>query len=354
MAQLTQYKKFLKKIANGLTMSDVGSLKFLCHDKVDGAALDRVPNSEALELFKLFQQKRIISENNLTCLRDLLKQIQRIDLVQIIPDEFCQQSSDVEVASPYRVLLKSLADGLTTRDISQFTFLLGIEDGIAEKLTNGEKFLIYLERTGKLSENNFTDLKNMLDDDRKDLVEKIKEFSDNKAPIHISPGRDLCYSMQQPHVIIINNQTFEDETEEGNALSEREGSDIDLTNLTEFFEELNLPVEIYENLKSHQIYDAMVKANEEINKGNFSSFICFIMSHGENGKIYGSDSKYVKIKEDIIHLFKEANCPALKGKPKLFFIQACRDRTPAEENGMFRRNADPDEAHFLLGYSTAP
>ena len=142
----TQYKKILKEIADNLTFSDVGSLKFVCRGKIGAAALDKVPNREPLKLFKLLEERLFISQEDLTCLRCILKQIQRIDLVGKIPDEFCKQSSvdvvdsgDMEsagpvsgsvvasdVVSPYRVLLKTVADELTIDSISEMKFLLDV------------------------------------------------------------------------------------------------------------------------------------------------------------------------------------------------------------------------------------
>ncbi|XP_072341623.1 caspase-7-like [Scyliorhinus torazame] len=54
-----------------------------------------------------------------------------------------------------------------------------------------------------------------------------------------------------------------------------------------------------------------------------SCFISIISSHGEEGVIYGSDSCPVKL-GDIYSMFTPKSCPSLAGKPKIFFIQACR------------------------------
>ena len=47
------------------------------------------------------------------------------------------------------------------------------------------------------------------------------------------------------------------------------------------------------------------------------------MSHGNSGGIFGVGGKVLKISE-IQKMFDTNTCPQLKGKPKLFFIQACR------------------------------
>lgn len=49
------------------------------------------------------------------------------------------------------------------------------------------------------------------------------------------------------------------------------------------------------------------------------------MTHGtENGLLYAKNTKY-KLKS-LWSPFTADNCPSLAGKPKMFFIQACRGR----------------------------
>ena len=440
------YKKILKDIADNLTLSDVGTIKFVCRGKIGAGSLDRIPNGEPLKLLKLLEERQIISEQNLTWLQGVLKKIQRVDLAMKIPDEFCQyidtvdsaemvcsspQSGsmvDSDVVSPYRELLKTVADDLTRSNVNEMKFLLDVPDGIAEKLCDGQDLLTHLEGSGKLSENNFNDLKDLLSDVyRKDLIKKIEDFSVNEGrPIpSVALNRDpaSCYPMQRPYgfALVINNQKFTGTTSEGYILPERRGSPVDLENLVDLWAKLGFIVEKHENLKAHQICTAVDKMVQKIQKNQSSCFVCCIMTHGTMGTIYGSDGNFVNIKH-ITDSFKESSCPELAGKPKLFFIQACRgrqrltgrapftgstgssnsatsatettsatahqqpaastqdpspqldqtsrldsDATPSERTAVtdedqydrlndseFRHNADPNEAHFLLGYSTAP
>jgi len=48
-------------------------------------------------------------------------------------------------------------------------------------------------------------------------------------------------------------------------------------------------------------------------------FVCVILSHGEDGVIYGTNGT-LKL-HSLIEMFKGDYCPSLAGKPKLFFIQ---------------------------------
>lgn len=60
------------------------------------------------------------------------------------------------------------------------------------------------------------------------------------------------------------------------------------------------------------------------------SFICIIMSHGDEEGILGTDSQSVPV-DSIIAKFQGNKCPQLATKPKLFFLQACRGKD--DDNG---------------------
>lgn len=51
--------------------------------------------------------------------------------------------------------------------------------------------------------------------------------------------------------------------------------------------------------------------------------VVIILSHGDNGLIYGSDGRKIE-NEWLLRQFNNEGCPALKGKPKFFLLQACR------------------------------
>lgn len=61
-------------------------------------------------------------------------------------------------------------------------------------------------------------------------------------------------------------------------------------------------------------------------KAGSNCFICFISSHGDLSSIECVEKK--RSREDtsveIEDLFEAANTKQLKGRPKLFFIDACR------------------------------
>lgn len=52
--------------------------------------------------------------------------------------------------------------------------------------------------------------------------------------------------------------------------------------------------------------------------------VVVLMSHGTTEMIHAADNVPLHLDDDICALFNNENCPGLQGKPKLFFIQACR------------------------------
>lgn len=158
-------------------------------------------------------------------------------------------------------------------------------------------------------------------------------------------------------VFIFNNATFK------NGHSERQGSDKDVTRLTETFQKLGFKIETYNNKTSselRQLIDAYGRRNYEAD----SCFICFIMSHGDNGCILGTDGDWIDIKEFVK---PTKTNKSLLNKPKLFFTQACRGNTHMSyiEHDDIEQDAHkaeqmydvdsttrvPEEGDFLFGYS---
>uniref|UniRef100_A0A1X7UEL4 Uncharacterized protein n=1 Tax=Amphimedon queenslandica TaxID=400682 RepID=A0A1X7UEL4_AMPQE len=98
------------------------------------------------------------------------------------------------------------------------------------------------------------------------------------------------------------------------------------------------------------------------------SFICCILSHGNPKGIEGVDGETVTVPELAKSVISK-ECSALRGKPKIFFFQACRgtkvpepiaadSSVPLPPNKEEKMVADgfralPPEADFLIGFSTS-
>ncbi|PKU35162.1 caspase-7 isoform x2 [Limosa lapponica baueri] len=160
--------------------------------------------------------------------------------------------------------------------------------------------------------------------------------------------------------IIINNKNFEDKT----GMGTRNGTDKDAGDLAKSFRFLGFDVYTY-NDRSRDDMEKLLKKAAEENHSDAACFACILLSHGEEGLIYGTDGP-MAIKS-LTALFRGDKCKSLIGKPKLFFIQACRgsefdegiqtDSGPANdtlETDANPRYKIPVEADFLFAYSTVP
>lgn len=101
----------------------------------------------------------------------------------------------------------------------------------------------------------------------------------------------------------------------------RTGTHMDRERLLKSYGRLNFDIRIFDDLPSK----AMMKKLLEVSRMDHTDSDCLmvtILTHGDFGTISSYDENY-NIKR-ITSLFTDDKCPTLKGKPRLFFIQACR------------------------------
>ena len=188
----------------------------------------------------------------------------------------------------------------------------------------------------------------------------------------VYPRNKYSGGKQTPHglAVIISNEIFD----EGTGLSRRICAPYDETRLEKGLADLGYRVEVRKN----QTGDEMFTLLEDIGKNTAEdpklhikkvddSFICIISSHGEwdssknTDVILGRDRTPFDLQKKAYDTLGATACKLLKGKPKLFFIQACRgDKhgTLADDGGTMVAKTIPRklprESDFLFSYSTAP
>ncbi|XP_073426487.1 caspase-9-like isoform X2 [Dendrobates tinctorius] len=124
--------------------------------------------------------------------------------------------------------------------------------------------------------------------------------------------------------LIISNMAFS----EVSGLSYRTGSDIDRDKLQRRMSSYHFDVTVKNNLKAAEIHTEL----QSLAAAEHSERDCclvIILSHGCEtrhtrfpGGVFGTDGVRIPV-ERIVNYFNGSNCPGLRGKPKLFFIQAC-------------------------------
>lgn len=180
----------------------------------------------------------------------------------------------------------------------------------------------------------------------------------SKYPVLPTSLEDEEYKMTHPNrgkCVIFNNRHFAPHTK----LSERRGTDLDADNLYYRFRELGFEPIIHHNMPRKAMLDELERLGQQ-DYSDDDCFVCCILTHGDRDVLYATDGKFPV--DSVMDPFRGNVCPTLLGKPKLFFIQACRgDRldegTPAvletsDSPGQIYRI--PTHADFLAAYSTVP
>ncbi|KAL0979186.1 hypothetical protein UPYG_G00181890 [Umbra pygmaea] len=187
----------------------------------------------------------------------------------------------------------------------------------------------------------------------------VPRFTKEDNKIDAKPPAEMYkYNMKYPNIgkcVIINNKNFEEST----GMSPRNGTDVDAAHAIKMFSRLGYKMQCVNDQTVKQIKELLQKVSQE-DHSQSASFVCVLLSHGDEGVFYGTD-KTIELK-NLTGYFKGDCCKTLVGKPKLFFIQACRgndldggietdSRSVANDDSAERI---PVEADFLYAYSTAP
>ncbi|XP_068437427.1 caspase-3-like [Clinocottus analis] len=165
------------------------------------------------------------------------------------------------------------------------------------------------------------------------------------------------YRMDYPSIgtcLIINNKNFDKSTN----MSTRNGTDVDAADAVKTFAQLGYKITVANDQTTYQMMELMSNASKQ-DHSDSASFVCVLLSHGDEGVIYGTDG-FEKL-DNLTRFFKGDRCQSLVGKPKLFFIQACRGTdldggSLVETDSVAMQTSEriPVEADFLYAYSTAP
>jgi len=168
------------------------------------------------------------------------------------------------------------------------------------------------------------------------------------------------YNMQhrrRGHAVIFNHDIFDSDH-----YAPRKGSKMDVKNLRETFSSLLFDVIVHDNLEYSEIKNTISKLAAQ-DHSDADCVVVIVMTHGENGLLAPRDSSILYNVDLLWQPFTADKCPTLAGKPKLFFIQACRGneldagvRVKERRRSEFDSSASsfkiPTHADFLIAYST--
>ncbi|XP_069020625.1 caspase-8 [Embiotoca jacksoni] len=411
----------LSRIDDELDSSEVAALCFLCLDVVNRKRLEGI--KDAKDLFLRLEEKGLL-END-AFLSQLLNTICRPDLLKLLETDSRQreETDAYPVLSYYRVMLYKIHEDMVEENLDKMKFLLTDKLGRRqiEKSDTVLDVFSEMEKQGLMSKTNVNELHAALlelDQQMASTVEKYRQglnqqhqhtvppdasmdyqvVTNNPQPQqqpqqHVlsmsetQPSKQSIYSDSQPTIepylsdekdyytltrkprgscVIINNELFE------GPLNPRGGTQMDADSLNKVFTRFGFTVVIHDNLTAENMRYTLT----ELGKKNFINddvLVVCVLSHGENGCVFGTDGQKVYLQELTIP-FKSDRARTLAGKPKLFFIQACQGKDyqtgsmPCSamqevkeqlshleaDAGPLQDETVPSDADFLLGMSTVP
>ncbi|XP_036425747.1 caspase-8-like [Colossoma macropomum] len=161
----------------------------------------------------------------------------------------------------------------------------------------------------------------------------LNEDSPVKPPDEISEYK--MSSVPRGLCVIINNIVFKQQS------CNRIGSEDDEESLEKVFRWLGFTVEVHRDQTAQQMKDLLKQLSQKNHEGD--CFVCCILSHGGGKGVHGTDGGVVP-SEDIFTPFSGTSCQSLAGKPKVFFIQACRGKDYQRPVKVQADNLEGDEA----------
>ncbi|XP_013408945.1 caspase-3-like [Lingula anatina] len=196
-----------------------------------------------------------------------------------------------------------------------------------------------------------------------DEILRVAPEAGRPQQVGSSGDHDMEYPMTYENrglAVIFNNCNFASHT----GMAERRGTDQDANGIENRLRALGFDVNRFDNVTCSRMSMTMA----EVGRRNHSQNDCValvILSHGEEGKVYGTDG-IIEV-DQLLAPLKGDRCLTLAGKPKLIFIQACRgtkldggvevadaEMWEDEPDGRTHVHRIPAEADFLIAYSVVP
>ncbi|KAM3830399.1 caspase-3-like [Vipera latastei] len=143
-------------------------------------------------------------------------------------------------------------------------------------------------------------------------------------------------------LIIVNHQFLQAKER----LRSRMGAKREAGKLFKALSNCNYDVKIFLDLTAKEIEEVY---EEESQAEHGKYFVSILSSHGEEGSITDCQGQAVKLTR-IYKILSPERCPYLAGKPKIFFIQACRGKRFDDGIYLETDSGAPDEdcfSHYL-------
>nr|AKM76972.1 caspase 10 [Sebastes schlegelii] len=382
---ISPYRKLLYDLSEEITDEDLKSVKFLLNKDLPRRKLE--DNVSTLEVFLEMEHMDLISDTNLhlletiiqsVCpmLRDKINQFKALQVAHTSPA--AQETSRLRsMSNPSNPAPHSLT--------SERTFSCEIPEDfklLEESLMNTSNTSIDLpnvfpggDECGALSlglsdlNTGLSSVKSMRFDVLELPSQENKASSEKQTSQTTNTNTNTEVLRTYPMTaakrgicLIVNNNGFT----KSSGLMERKGTMFDEECLQKVFTWLGFEVVIRRDCKREDILSAFWELGSRDHR-QVDCLVCCVLSHGQEGVVYGVDGLTVKI-EELKEPVNGVKCASLAEKPKLFFIQACQGtgaqrpvhieadgpaRSPVCSDAV-RSESIPSDADFLLAMATVP
>uniref|UniRef100_A0A182WLY8 Caspase n=1 Tax=Anopheles minimus TaxID=112268 RepID=A0A182WLY8_9DIPT len=145
--------------------------------------------------------------------------------------------------------------------------------------------------------------------------------------------------------IIIHHENFQ-------LMSKREGSRRDRDTAITVLTNMQFDVHVYDDMQYEELCGVLEQHAKE-DHSDSDCLVVMVMTHGDDDVLYAYDRMYQV--DVLFQFFMGDSCPTLLGKPKLFFVQACRGTAYDKGVQLYCANLDNDsfESHKYVIPTTA-
>ncbi|KAK3103580.1 hypothetical protein FSP39_020329 [Pinctada imbricata] len=177
----------------------------------------------------------------------------------------------------------------------------------------------------------------------REIDENVKENIESSSPPNVTGSTiskphhqqrrmyDFTHRKRGFAVLVIYNE-FQHQPKRDSAI-------LDIDSMTAVFQTLGFDVLCLQNQTTEQLIKNMKVIGEHI-KEDHDCFACVVSTHGAETKKKGSQLRQQLLYtydgtvscEELFEIFKDRKCKALRGKPRIFFVQACRGVMPERKN----------------------
>lgn len=204
----------------------------------------------------------------------------------------------------------------------QLSLVIDEED---KKITELKKVVLAVEeeKSHTSDATRVQELETLLNEKVKEVQSQMEETKALREALMSRTDAPIYRMTSRPHglaVIFVNGKFDRNDHDTKVLLNNRAGAVKDEELFQSTFKFLGYTPVVHRNLSGAEMFEKMAELNN-VDHSEYDSLVVCVSSHGNQRSIYGSDSVEVN-RDEFCNSIK--SCPSLTGKPKLFFIQACR------------------------------